>query len=78
MLARLKPDFSQDDLFDLLHIEHQTLDTAQTYATAVRLAIRHPHSLFDTFYHAVALQMQRLRNAEGKEAMDPHWLDLAI
>ena len=71
VLARLKPDFSQDDLFDLLHIEHQTLDTAQTYATAVRLAIRHQHPLFDTLYHAVALQMQRLRNAQGKGSDGP-------
>jgi predicted nucleic acid-binding protein len=56
VLARLKPDVVQEDLFDLLHIEHQTLDTPQTYATAVTLATRHQLHLFDTLYHAVALQ----------------------
>lgn len=56
VLARLKPDVAQDDLADLLDIEHQTLDTPQAYATAVTLAARHEHHLFDTLYHAVALQ----------------------
>ena len=56
VLARLKPDGVQDDLFDLLHLEHDTLATPETYATAVALAIRHQHHLFDTLYHAVALQ----------------------
>lgn len=55
VLARLKPDGVQDDLFDLLHLEHQTLSTPETYSTAVALAIRHQHHLFDTLYHAVAL-----------------------
>ena len=56
VLARLKPDVAQEDLFELLHIEHQTVDTPQTYATAVTLATRHQHRLFDTLYHAVAPQ----------------------
>jgi predicted nucleic acid-binding protein len=56
VLARLKPDGVHDDMFDLLHLEQQTLATPETYATAVALAIRHQHHLFDTLYHAVALQ----------------------
>ena len=56
VLARLKPAGVQDDLFDLLHLEHQTLATPETYATAVALGIRHQHHVFDTLYHAVALR----------------------
>ena len=57
VLARLKPDEAQDDLFDLLHIERRTLDTPEIYATALALAMRHQHHLFDTLYHAVALHI---------------------
>lgn len=56
VLARLKPDAAQEDLSDLLHIEHEIMDTPQTYATALTLAMRHQQHLFDTLYHAVALQ----------------------
>ena len=55
VLARLKPDEAQDDLFDLRNIEHRILDTPEVYATALELAIRHQHHLFDTLYHAVTL-----------------------
>jgi predicted nucleic acid-binding protein len=56
VLARLNPDGVQDDLFDLLHLEHETIAAPEIYAAAVALAIRHQHHLFDTLYHAVALQ----------------------
>jgi len=55
VLARTKPDEAQDDLLDLLNIERGTLDTPEIHATALELAIRHQHHLFDTLYHAVAL-----------------------
>lgn len=55
VLARLKPHDAQDDLLDLLNIGHRTLDTPEIYATALDLAMRHQHHLFDTLYHAVAL-----------------------
>ncbi len=55
VLARTKPDEAQDDLLDLLNIERRTLDTPDIYATALELAIRHQHHLFDALYHAVAL-----------------------
>jgi predicted nucleic acid-binding protein len=55
VLARLKPDEAQDDLLDLLNIAQRTLDTPEIHATALELALRHQHPLFDTLYHAVAL-----------------------
>ena len=55
VLARLKPTEAQDDLFDLLDISFRTLTSPETYATALDLAMRHQHHLFDTLYHAVAL-----------------------
>jgi predicted nucleic acid-binding protein len=55
VLARTKPDEAQDDLLDLQNIERRTLDTPEIHATALELAIRHHHHLFDTLYHAVAL-----------------------
>ncbi len=55
VLARLKPEEAQDDLLDLQNIERRTLDTPEIHATALELAIRHQHHLFDTLYHAVAL-----------------------
>ena len=55
VLARLKPTDAQDDLFDLLDIRYRTLTSPETYATALDLAIRYQHHLFDTLYHAVAL-----------------------
>lgn len=55
VLARLKPADAQDDLIDFLDIRYRTLSSAETYATALDLAVRYQHHLFDTLYHAVAL-----------------------
>ncbi len=55
VLAREKPGEAHDDLLDLITIECRTLDTADINATALDLAIRYQHHLFDTLYHAVAL-----------------------
>ena len=57
VLARLNPTGAQDDLFDLLDIRYRTLTSPETYATALDLAMRHQHHLFDTLYHAVALSI---------------------
>ena len=57
VLARANPDGAEDDLLDLLNIEWGTIDTPETYATALELSIRHGHHLLDTLYHAVALQV---------------------
>ncbi|PIV88305.1 MAG: PIN domain-containing protein [Hydrogenophilales bacterium CG17_big_fil_post_rev_8_21_14_2_50_63_12] len=55
VLAREKPRNAHDDLLDLINIECRTLDTPDVLATALDLAIRYQHHLFDTLYHAVAL-----------------------
>jgi len=55
VLAREKPREAHDDLLDLISIECRTLDTPDIHATALDLAIRYRHHLFDTLYHAVAL-----------------------
>ncbi len=54
VLARLKPADAQDDLMDFLDINYRTLSSPETYATALDLALRHQHHLFDTLNHAVA------------------------
>lgn len=55
VLIRLKPAQAQDDLLDLLRIEQRTADGPEIHATAMELAERLDHHLFDTLYHAVAL-----------------------
>lgn len=55
VLGREKPEEAQDDLFDLLAIESRFAEEPEIYATAMDLAIRCRHYLFDTLYHAVAL-----------------------
>ena len=56
VLAREKPKGALEDLRDLLDVEQRIIDTPETFATALELSIRHQHHLFDTLYHAVALQ----------------------
>lgn len=55
VLAREKPDEAHDDLLDLLSIESRTDNTPNIYATALDLSVRYRHHIFDTLYHAVAL-----------------------
>ena len=57
VLARVAPDRAEDDLLDLLNVERITVETPETYATAVALSIRYQHHVFDTLYHAVALHV---------------------
>ncbi|MGR8953241.1 MAG: type II toxin-antitoxin system VapC family toxin, partial [Gammaproteobacteria bacterium] len=52
VLAREKPEEAQDDLFDLLNLESRFSVEPDIYATAMDLAIRCRHHLFDTLYHA--------------------------
>ncbi len=56
VLARIKPAEAQSDLLDLIAIERRTVDSPEVYATAVALAIQLKHHLFDTLYHALALE----------------------
>ena len=55
VLARANPDAAEANLLDLLNVECSTIETPETYATALELSIRYRHHLFDTLYHAVAL-----------------------
>jgi predicted nucleic acid-binding protein len=55
VLSREKPDEAEDDLFDLLHIESHVANEPEIYMTAIDLATHYRHHLFDTLYHAVAL-----------------------
>lgn len=57
VLARIKPAEAQSDLMDLIAIERPTKDNPEVYARAVVLAIELNHHMFDTLYHALALEM---------------------
>jgi len=61
VLARAKPEGAEDDLLDLLNVEYSTIETPETYVTALELSVRYQHHLFDTFYHAVALHVPGAR-----------------
>jgi predicted nucleic acid-binding protein len=56
VLGREKPNGAIDDLLDLMDIECRVVETPEIYAAALTLAVRYQHHLFDTLYHAVALQ----------------------
>jgi predicted nucleic acid-binding protein len=56
ILARKKPSEADQDLADLLEVEMATADEPTIYQEAIRLSIDLNHHLFDTLYHAVALE----------------------
>lgn len=56
VLARELPQTAQLCLADLLDIDMRVIDDRHVMARAVDLAARHQHHLFDTLYHALALQ----------------------
>jgi predicted nucleic acid-binding protein len=56
VLARESPHDAQRCLRDLLDIDMQLADDPQVMARAVDLSVRYTHHLFDTLYHAVALE----------------------
>jgi predicted nucleic acid-binding protein len=68
VLAREQPEEAQDDLLDLLSIESFFSDGPEIYAAALNLAIRCRHHLFDTLYHAVALQTPGAKLITADEA----------
>ena len=55
VLARKKAAGAAQDLNDLLNMEMRYVESAGIYNTALDLAVRCQHHLFDTLYHAVAL-----------------------
>ncbi len=56
VLARELPQAARANLNDLLDIEMQVVEDAAVYARALALAIRHRQHVFDTLYHAIALE----------------------
>ena len=58
VLARLTPQTVDDDVSDLYALEIPVLDTPGMYLTACELARSLGHHLFDTLYHAVALEIE--------------------
>ena len=56
VLSREVPMIAQAALGDLLDVEMQRIETDAVYARAVELSMRFKHHLFDTLYHAVALE----------------------
>jgi predicted nucleic acid-binding protein len=58
VLARLTPNTVDDDISDLYAMQLPVLDTPGIYLTACELARSLGHHLFDTLYHAVALEME--------------------
>lgn len=55
VLAREKPADAQADLSDLMAVEFESVAEPAVYETACELAVRLGQHLFDTLYHAVAL-----------------------
>jgi predicted nucleic acid-binding protein len=56
VLTRLSPGTVEDDVVDLYALELPVLDTPSLYLAACELARSLNHHLFDTLYHAVALE----------------------
>jgi predicted nucleic acid-binding protein len=56
VVARLEPDYA-DRLFQALRkMEIAIKDRPEVYQTAIRLSVQLKHHLFDTLYHAVAIE----------------------
>ncbi len=56
VVARLRPEFVEDVIETLDILDFETVDEVALYKRAARLAIALRHHLFDTLYHAVALE----------------------
>jgi predicted nucleic acid-binding protein len=55
VLARLSPQRARRDVADLLDLDIAWAPPSQALAAAAELAVRLDHHLFDTLYHALAL-----------------------
>lgn len=58
VLAREKQEGAHADLEDLQRLEWDVIQDARIYSTAVKLSVNSGQHLFDTLYHATALQIQ--------------------
>ena len=56
VLAREAPQSAATMLRDLLDIEMQLVESEEAYDRAIALSVQLGHHLFDTLYHAVALE----------------------
>lgn len=56
VLARVEPGNARRDLRDLMELDIRYAGTAAHYRRAVDLAIEFDHHVFDTLYHALALE----------------------
>lgn len=56
VLARLSPSTLPEDILDLHLLDFEVDDSLAVFQTAGRLALALDHHLFDTLYHAVALE----------------------
>ena len=68
VLTRLKPQEVQADLDDLLDLEFHCQDAPFFYQSASQLATQLNHHLFDTFYHAIALNLSETTLITADEA----------
>lgn len=59
VMARLSPATLEDDLADLCALEFEIADSLAIYRRAGRLAVELNQHVFDTLYHAVALETGR-------------------
>lgn len=57
VVTRLSPATARQDIEDLWALQFEILDTAEVSLTACELSSRLHHHLFDTLYHAVALNL---------------------
>ena len=55
VIVRLQPKIAKDAIHLLNAMEFPIIDTPEIYYTACQLSDRFGHHLFDTLYHAVAL-----------------------
>ena len=68
VLIREKGETAYEDLRDLHALDWEVVDEPACYEEAMRLAATHQHHLFDTLYHATALQFSdgRLLTADRR------------
>jgi predicted nucleic acid-binding protein len=55
VITRLEPDYAGDIFVAVNDLEMDLSEQPETYQTAIRLSVELNHHLFDTLYHAVAL-----------------------
>jgi predicted nucleic acid-binding protein len=57
VVTRMRPDAALDDIVDLCEMDFEVVDNPDTYLRAGKLSTELSQHLFDTLYHAVALEL---------------------